>query len=60
MAPMSETVRTLRERSDLPQAGGKTSGKQSVAWVIYDNQDYFEPDPAIDAGIEKGLAQGRK
>ncbi len=60
MALMSETVRTLRERNDLPRAGGETRGKQSVALVIYGNQGYSGPDPGIDAGIERGLPAGRK
>ncbi len=62
---VSETVRTLRERSDLAlprrliaamkageAAGGDKRGKQSAALVIYGNQEYSELDLRVDDHAE--------
>ncbi|MFI5001296.1 MAG: DUF1028 domain-containing protein [Reyranellales bacterium] len=62
---VSETVRTLRERSDLPlprrliaamhageAAGGDKRGKQSAALVIYGDQEYSELDLRVDDHVE--------
>jgi uncharacterized Ntn-hydrolase superfamily protein len=69
---VSETVRTLRERADLPlprrliaamrageKAGGDKRGKQSAALVIYGNQDYSELDLRVDDHIEPLLELAR-
>jgi uncharacterized Ntn-hydrolase superfamily protein len=58
---VAETVRTLRERSDLPlprrmiaamkageAAGGDKRGKQSSALVIHGDQEYSELDLRVD------------
>ncbi len=62
---VADTVRTLRERHDLPlprrliaamhageAAGGDKRGKQSAALVIYGNQDYSELDLRVDDHVE--------
>jgi len=62
---VAETVRTMRERHDLPlprrliaamkageAAGGDKRGKQSAALVIYGNQDYSELDLRVDDHAE--------
>ncbi|TAJ83933.1 DUF1028 domain-containing protein [Reyranella sp.] len=62
---VAETVRTMRERHDLPlprrliaamkageAAGGDKRGKQSAALVIYGNQDYSELDLRVDDHTE--------
>ena len=62
---VAETVRTMRERHDLPlprrliaamkageAAGGDKRGKQSAALVIYGNQEYSELDLRVDDHIE--------
>lgn len=64
-AVVSETVRVLRERADLPlprrliaamyageAAGGDKRGKQSAALVIYGDQDYSELDLRVDDHVE--------
>ncbi|MFO1084384.1 MAG: DUF1028 domain-containing protein [Reyranellaceae bacterium] len=62
---ISETVRTMRERADLPlprrliaamrageRAGGDKRGKQSAAILIYGDQDYSELDLRVDDHVE--------
>ncbi len=62
---VSETVRILRERADLPlprrliaamkageAAGGDKRGKQSAALLIYGDQDYSELDLRVDDHVE--------
>jgi uncharacterized Ntn-hydrolase superfamily protein len=62
---VSETVRVLRERADLPlprrliaamqageAAGGDKRGKQSAALMIYSDQDYSELDLRVDDHAE--------
>jgi uncharacterized Ntn-hydrolase superfamily protein len=62
---VAETVRTMRERHDLPlprrliaamkageAAGGDKRGKQSAALLIYGNQDYSELDLRVDDHTE--------
>jgi uncharacterized Ntn-hydrolase superfamily protein len=62
---VSETVRVLREKADLPlprrllaamhageAAGGDKRGKQSAAMVIYGDQDYSELDIRVDDHVE--------
>ncbi len=62
---VAETVRTMRERHDLPlprrliaamkageATGGDKRGKQSAALVIYGNQDYSELDLRVDDHTE--------
>jgi uncharacterized Ntn-hydrolase superfamily protein len=62
---VSETVRTLRERHDLPlprrmiaamkageAAGGDKRGKQSAALLIYGKQEYSELDLRVDDHTE--------
>ena len=62
---VADTVRTLRERHDLPlprrliaamqageAAGGDKRGKQSAALVIYGDQDYSELDLRVDDHVE--------
>jgi uncharacterized Ntn-hydrolase superfamily protein len=62
---VSETVRALRERADLPlprrliaamqageAAGGDKRGKQSAALMIYGDQDYSELDLRVDDHAE--------
>jgi len=62
---VAETVRTMRERHDLPlprrliaamkageAAGGDRRGKQSAALLIYGNQDYSELDLRVDDHAE--------
>ena len=62
---VADTVRTLRERHDLPlprrliaamqageAAGGDQRGKQSAALVIYGDQDYSELDLRVDDHVE--------
>jgi uncharacterized Ntn-hydrolase superfamily protein len=62
---VSETVRVLRERADLPlprrliaamqageAAGGDKRGKQSAALMIYGDQDYSELDLRVDDHAE--------
>lgn len=62
---VAETVRTMRERHDLPlprrliaamkageAAGGDKRGKQSAALLIYGNQDYSELDLRVDDHAE--------
>jgi len=71
-AVMSETVRVLRERTDLAlprrliaamrageAAGGDKRGKQSAALVIYGNQEYSELDLRVDDHIEPLLELAR-
>ncbi|MDP1966193.1 MAG: DUF1028 domain-containing protein [Reyranella sp.] len=71
-AVVSETVRVLRERTDLPlprrliaamrageAAGGDKRGKQSAALVIYGDQDYSELDLRVDDHIEPLLELAR-
>jgi uncharacterized Ntn-hydrolase superfamily protein len=69
---VSETVRVLRERTDLAlprrmiaamrageAAGGDKRGKQSAALVIYGNQEYSELDLRVDDHIEPLLELAR-
>ena len=62
---VAETVRTMRERHDLPlprrliaamkageAAGGDKRGKQSAALLIFGNQDYSELDLRVDDHAE--------
>jgi uncharacterized Ntn-hydrolase superfamily protein len=69
---ISETVRVLRERTDLAlprrmitamrageAAGGDKRGKQSAALVIYGNQEYSELDLRVDDHIEPLLELAR-
>jgi uncharacterized Ntn-hydrolase superfamily protein len=62
---VSETVRVLGEKSDLPlprrllaamhageAAGGDKRGKQSAAMVIFGHQDYSELDIRVDDHVE--------
>jgi uncharacterized Ntn-hydrolase superfamily protein len=62
---VSETVRVLREKSDLPlprrllaamhageAAGGDKRGKQSAALLIYGDQEYSELDLRVDDHVE--------
>jgi uncharacterized Ntn-hydrolase superfamily protein len=71
-AVVSETVRVLRERTDLAlprrliaamrageAAGGDKRGKQSAALVIYGNQEYSELDLRVDDHIEPLLELAR-
>ena len=71
-AVVSETVRVLRERTDLAlprrliaamrageAAGGDKRGKQSAALVIYGDQDYSELDLRVDDHIEPLLELAR-
>ncbi|MGQ0580968.1 MAG: DUF1028 domain-containing protein [Reyranella sp.] len=71
-AVLSETVRVLRERTNLPlprrliaamrageAAGGDKRGKQSAALVIYGNQEYSELDLRVDDHIEPLLELAR-
>jgi uncharacterized Ntn-hydrolase superfamily protein len=71
-AVVSETVRVLRERTDLAlprrliaamrageAAGGDKRGKQSAALVIYGDQDYPELDLRVDDHIEPLLELAR-
>jgi uncharacterized Ntn-hydrolase superfamily protein len=71
-AVVSETVRVLRERTDLTlprrmiaamrageAAGGDKRGKQSAALVIYGDQDYSELDLRVDDHIEPLLELAR-
>src|SRR3990167_3238655 len=71
-AVVSETVRVLRERTDLAlprrliaamrageAAGGDKRGKQSAALVIYGNQEYSELALRVDAHIEPLLELAR-
>lgn len=69
---VSETVRVLRERTDLAlprrliaamrageAAGGDKRGKQSAALVIYGDQEYSELDLRVDDHIEPLLELAR-
>ena len=69
---MSETVRVLRERTDLAlprrliaamrageAAGGDKRGKQSAALVIYGDQEYSELDLRVDDHVEPLLELAR-
>ena len=69
---VAETVRVLRERSDLDlprrmiaamkageRAGGDKRGKQSAALVIYGDQDWSELDLRVDDHIEPLLELAR-
>ena len=69
---VSETVRVMRERSDLElprrlitalkageRAGGDKRGKQSAALVIYADQDYSELDLRVDDHVEPLLELAR-
>ena len=69
---ISETVRVLRERTDLAlprrmitamkageTAGGDKRGKQSAALVIYGDQDYSELDLRVDDHVEPLLELAR-
>ena len=69
---VAETVRVLRERSDLElprrmiaamkageRAGGDKRGKQSAALVIYGDQDWSELDLRVDDHIEPLLELAR-
>jgi uncharacterized Ntn-hydrolase superfamily protein len=69
---VSETVRVLRERTDLAlprrliaamrageAAGGDKCGKQSAALVIYGDQEYSELDLRVDDHIEPLLELAR-
>lgn len=71
-AVVSETVRVLRERTDLAlprrliaamrageAAGGDKRGKQSAALVIYGDQEYSELDLRVDDHIEPLLELAR-
>jgi uncharacterized Ntn-hydrolase superfamily protein len=71
-AVISETVRVLRERTDLAlprrliaamkageAAGGDKRGKQSAALVIYGDQEYSELDLRVDDHIEPLLELAR-
>ena len=71
-AVVSETVRVLRERTDLAlprrliaamrageAAGGDKRGKQSAALVIYGHQEYSELDLRVDDLIEPLLELAR-
>ncbi len=71
-AVVSETVRVLRERTDLAlprrliaamrageSAGGDKRGKQSAALVIYGDQEYSELDLRVDDHIEPLLELAR-
>src|SRR5262249_5226487 len=62
---VAETVRTLRERSDLPlprrmitamkageKVGGDKRGKQSAALVIYGDDEHAELDLRVDDHVE--------
>jgi uncharacterized Ntn-hydrolase superfamily protein len=69
---VSETVRVLRERSDLElprrlitalkageKVGGDRRGKQSAALVIYGNDEYSELDLRVDDHVEPLLELAR-
>jgi uncharacterized Ntn-hydrolase superfamily protein len=69
---VSETVRVLRERSDLPlprrmitamkageKVGGDKRGKQSAALVIYGDQENSELDLRVDDHVEPLLELAR-
>jgi uncharacterized Ntn-hydrolase superfamily protein len=69
---VSETVRVLRERSDLElprrlitalkageKVGGDKRGKQSAALVIYGNDEYSELDLRVDDHVEPLLELAR-
>ena len=71
-AVVSETVRVLRERTDLAlprrliaamrageAAGGDKRGKQSAALVVYGDQEYSELDLRVDDHIEPLLELAR-
>ena len=71
-AVVAETVRTMRERADLPlprrliaamrageKAGGDKRGKQSAALLIYGDQDYSELDLRVDDHVEPLLELAR-
>jgi uncharacterized Ntn-hydrolase superfamily protein len=69
---ISETVRVLRERDDLPlprrlitamkageKVGGDSRGKQSAALVIYGSNEYSELDLRVDDHVEPLLELAR-
>jgi uncharacterized Ntn-hydrolase superfamily protein len=71
-AVIAETVRTMRERADLPlprrlitamrageKAGGDKRGKQSAALLIYGDQEYSELDLRVDDHVEPLLELAR-